>query len=52
MAEHGISLRFLVVTPWGWVELPVAALGKVQLPGSSSSDGGAGRNRRRRNDDD
>ena len=41
MAEHGISLRFLV-----------AALGKVQLPGSSSSDGGAGRNRRRRNDDD
>lgn len=52
MAEHGISLRFLVVTPWGWVELPIAALGKVQLPGISSSDGGTGRNRRRHNDDD
>lgn len=26
MRENGISLRFLLVTPWGWMELPVATV--------------------------
>ncbi|MGI6075506.1 MAG: hypothetical protein ACOYD9_03980 [Pyramidobacter sp.] len=51
MAEKGVTLRFLVVTPWGWVELPAAAVGKIQFPGSSASDSGSGRSRRKKEDD-
>ncbi len=51
MLDRGINLRFLVVSPWGWFEMPVSSVGEIQLPGSSSSDGGNGRNRRRREDD-
>ena len=25
LAEQGITLRFLLVTPWGWVELPLSS---------------------------
>ncbi len=51
MSEQGISLRFLIVSLWGWVEMPISSIGQKQFPGSSASDGGSGRNRRRRDDD-
>lgn len=51
MEEQGVALRFMVVTPWGWLEIPAASVGKLQIPGSSSSDGGTGRNRRKKEDD-
>ena len=50
MTAGGISLRFMLVTPWGWLEIPVSSLGSRQLPGSSAPDGGRGCGRRR--DDD
>lgn len=48
MDQRGITIRFIIATAWGWVEMPVSALAQRPLPGSSSSDGG----RRRRRDDD
>ncbi len=50
MIESDISLRFVLVTPWGWVETPISAL--ADRPSAPpSSDDGRGRNRRRRDDD-
>ena len=48
MQENGIALRFLIVTPWGWVEFPVSSLGKIELPPFDDERG----KRRRRNDSD
>ena len=46
MTENGITLRFLIITPWGWIELPLASLGEAPLP-----PGENGRPRRRRGDE-
>jgi hypothetical protein len=51
MTEKGITLRFLVTTPWGWIEIPAVSLGELQIPGSSAADGGTGRSRRKKDDD-
>ena len=31
LTEQGVTLRFILVTPWGWVELPLNAIGKCFL---------------------
>lgn len=49
--DSGVSLRFLLVTPWGWLEVPIAAVGSSSLPASSSPDDGRNRGRRRKDDD-
>lgn len=50
MSESDISLRFVLITPWGWVEVPVSSLaGQPSAP--PGSDDSRGRNRRRRDDD-
>jgi len=51
MVDNGISLRFMLVTPWGWMEIPVSALAGRSIRGSSNSDNGRGRGRRRNEDD-
>lgn len=48
MLENGISLRFLLSTLWGWVELPVSTVGKFNIRVSGFDDRGRGR---RRDDD-
>ena len=50
MNDSGISIRFILVTPWGWIEVPISAISTGQLPGSSSDDA-RGRNRRRKDGD-
>ena len=50
MNNSGIAVRFMLVTPWGWIEVPISAISSSRLPGASPDDG-RGRNRRRKDDD-
>ena len=50
MLENGVSLRFLLSSLWGWVELPVSAIGDLNIRGTGL-DENRGRFRRRSDDD-
>lgn len=50
LAEQGISLRCLLVTPWGWVELPLSgsALSRQQFLWKTDAPSHAGTKRKRK----
>ena len=47
LGAQGIAFRFLLVTPWGWTEIPLAG-GGIPATGYRGITGGAGLPRRRR----
>ncbi len=55
LAAHGVELRFIMVTPWGWTEIPIALeageAGKLRWEGKSRQEHNNNHLRRNKHDE-